>query len=174
VQVRLEDGDEPPAGVCLPRRFERCGELRRMVRVVVHHFHTSLLPQPLEAPPDTAELREPREHRLERSPDRYRGAECRNGVAQVVHARNLQAERYRAVAGHADTGHRSFRLRDDVPDRKVATLDSKPPGLRTEALREPARARIVDPDDYPIRPGGKGVECVFQRLEAAIALEVVR
>ena len=39
VEVRLEHRHQPPPGKGLPRRRQRGGELRRVVRVVVHHRH---------------------------------------------------------------------------------------------------------------------------------------
>jgi hypothetical protein len=63
--MRLENRHQAPAGERLTSRGERCGELRRVMSVVIYDCYTAKLAQPLEAPSNSAERGERRGRRLE-------------------------------------------------------------------------------------------------------------
>ena len=89
--MRLERGDEPAAGIRGARRCERRADFGGMVRVVVDHLHTARFAEPLEAPLDAAERREPRRHVAERHAERAAARERGERVEHVVTPRHAEA-----------------------------------------------------------------------------------
>ena len=56
IEMRLKNRDQPPPGKRLPCRRQCGGQLRRVMRVIIHHLDPTELAQALEPPANTMKL----------------------------------------------------------------------------------------------------------------------
>ena len=111
VAMWLKDADEP-LGVRLPCRREGDGNLRRMMRIVVHDPDAALLALGLEASLRTVELGECITNRRERHAREARNSDAGECVEDVVAPRNIEqhAPHLRPAFMNGKRDHRAARL----------------------------------------------------------------
>ena len=109
--MRLKDADEP-LGVRLPCRREGDGNLRRMMRIVVHDPDAALLALGLEATLRTVELGECITNRRERHAREACNSNAGECVEDVVAPRNIEqhAPHLRPAFMNGKRDHRAARL----------------------------------------------------------------
>ena len=101
VHVRLVDGDER-SRLERARRRQGCGDLRRVVPVVVDHAHAAAFADELEPPADSRESDDDAFGLLALDSRELEGGERRGGVHAVVVARHRerQVDRLELPAAH--------------------------------------------------------------------------
>ena len=143
-EVRLEEDDEAPLRVRLPRGAERRRDLRRVVGVVVDDEDAVPLALPLEAAGDARERRERLRAGLERDVELARDRDRRERVLDVVEARQRDLDGTDHLAVRDDREARAAPLEREVAGRHV--------GLGRQAERpDPHAGREQRPDLLDVR-----------------------
>ena len=131
VAMRLKDADEP-LGVRLPCRREGDGNLRRMMRIVVHDPDAALLALGLEATLRTVELGECITNRRELHAREARNSNAGERVEDVVPPRNIEqhAPHLRPALMNGKRDHRAARL-----DVRCAVIRLMVDGVGNDLMR---------------------------------------
>ena len=174
IEVGLEEGHEPPVGIGLARGGQRGLELGRVMGVVVHDGHAAEFAEPIEAPPDPAELRQRLERRLRMSSQSDHDTHSGGGVPEIVDSRDAETKRKFPAAGYRERGRCAFGSGVDGVEAQRRGIRTEPPdAVRGQSGRHPVGAGGVVPDQHALGAGREGHERPLQRIEGAVAFEVI-
>ena len=91
-EVRLECDNYPTSRIGYARCLQRCGDLGRVVRVIIHDGDAANFAKELEPSIDAAKLLQPWSHRVELEPERETNPNGAESVLDVVVTRHPQRD----------------------------------------------------------------------------------